>query len=86
MIMAKIFAKHLSDRKVVTTDGSAIGTLYNITVDLKTGRLIDLVVKPDPGANLEGYNIEDNFVLLPFECVRAVQDFIAIDKKAAVIQ
>lgn len=84
--MAKIFAKHLSDRKVVTTDGSAIGTLYNITIDIKTGRLVDLVVKPDPGASVSEYTAEDGFILLPFECVRAVQDFIAIDKKAAVGQ
>ncbi len=84
--MAKIFAKHLSDRKVVTTDGAAIGTLYNITIDLKTGRLVELVVKPDPAANISGYTAEDGFIMLPFECVRAVQDFIAIDKKAAVVQ
>lgn len=83
--MPKIFARNLSERGVVSLDGDTIGTLHNIIVDTETGQIIDLVVKPE-GVDISQYLVEGDFILLPFECIRAIQDFIVIDKKAAKIE
>ena len=79
--MARIFAKNLSDKKVMGIDGSDIGTLYNMVVDLRTGALIDLVIKPDMALDTTGFRTENDFVLVSFEAVRAVKDYIVIDVK-----
>ncbi|MHC1584739.1 MAG: PRC-barrel domain-containing protein [Candidatus Syntropharchaeia archaeon] len=79
--MSRIFAQTLSDKKVMSIDGVVIGTLENIIVDMKTGELIDLVVKPDIGLDTTDYRMEDDHVLLPFDSVRAIKDFISIDRK-----
>lgn len=45
--MTKVFAKNLSSKQVMATDGTELGVLFNIVMDGKTGDLIDLIVKPD---------------------------------------
>ncbi|PSQ14930.1 hypothetical protein BRD02_07765 [Halobacteriales archaeon QS_8_69_73] len=44
--MPDILAENLSDKEVMGSDGASLGTLYNITMDLKTGTLRNLVVDP----------------------------------------
>ncbi|MCD1294538.1 photosystem reaction center subunit H [Methanocella sp. CWC-04] len=83
--MVKIMAKKLSNKKVMGTDGSEMGILYNITVDLRTGDLVDLLIRPDMTLNVENYRMEDGLVHIPFTAVRAVKDFIVVDKKASTI-
>jgi sporulation protein YlmC with PRC-barrel domain len=76
----------------VSLDGTTIGTLHNIIVDLETGQLIEIVVKPDVNIDIDTSeylvesNVEGDFILLPIECIKAIQDFIVIDKKAARIE
>ena len=81
--MVKVMAKKLSNKKIMGTDGSDMGILYNITCDLRTGDLVDLMVRPDMTLNVENYRTEDGFVLIPFSAVRAVKDYIVVDKKAS---
>lgn len=82
--MARIFAKNLSKKNVMSSDGSVIGVLYNIVMDVQTGRLINLVVKPDMSVDKSRYQMEGNYVLIGFSAVRAVRDFIVVDKKEAM--
>lgn len=42
-----IFAKKLAKKVVMSLDGTVIGTVQNLSVELKTGLLINLVVKPE---------------------------------------
>jgi sporulation protein YlmC with PRC-barrel domain len=85
MVMAKIFAKNLSKKNVVSSDGSVLGVLYNIVMDAPTGDLIDLVVKPDMSIDKSRYKPEGNYILVPFSAVRAVRDFIVVDKNEAMM-
>lgn len=85
MVMAKIFAKNLSKKNVVSSDGSVLGVLYNIVMDAPTGDLIDLVVKPDMSIDKSRYTPEGNYILVPFSSVRAVRDFIVVDKNEAMM-
>ncbi|HIE30804.1 MAG TPA: PRC-barrel domain containing protein [Methanosarcinales archaeon] len=82
--MARIFAKNLSKKNVMSSDGSVIGVLYNIVMDVRTGELINLVVKPDLSVDKSRYQMEGNYILIGFDAVRAVRDFIVVDKKEAM--
>lgn len=82
--MAKIFTKNLFDKHVMGSDGTEIGILYNIVVDIRTGDLIDLVIKPDMALDTTNFRVEDNFVLIPFESVRAVKDYVVVEKRSAL--
>ena len=84
MEMARIFAKNLSKKNVMSSDGSVIGVLYNIVMDVQTGKLVNLVVKPDMSVDKSRYQMDGNYVLIGFSAVRAVRDFIVVDKKEAM--
>ena len=79
--MVRSFAKNLSDKKVMGIDGSNIGTMQNLVVDLHTGALVDIVIKPDMAFDTTGFRTEDNFMLVSFEAVRAMKDYIVVDLK-----
>jgi sporulation protein YlmC with PRC-barrel domain len=84
MEMARIFAKNLSKKNVMSSDGSVIGVLYNIVMDVRTGELVNLVVKPDMSVDKSRYQLEGNYILIGFDAVRAVRDFIVVDKREAM--
>jgi sporulation protein YlmC with PRC-barrel domain len=79
--MPDILAENLSDKEVMGSDGSSLGTLYNITMDLKTGTLQHLVL--DPGqqtGELEFERDEAGNYRIPVGRVQAVKDTIIIDR------
>lgn len=79
--MAKRFVKNLSNKKVMGIDGSNVGTMHNVVADLHTGALIDLVIKPDMAFDTGGFRTADDFMLVSFEAVRAMKDYIVVDLK-----
>ncbi|MDD2615527.1 MAG: PRC-barrel domain-containing protein, partial [Methanosarcina sp.] len=44
--MSKEFARNLFNKQVMATDGTEIGTLNNIVVEIKGGNIIDMLVTP----------------------------------------
>jgi sporulation protein YlmC with PRC-barrel domain len=81
----EIFAKNLSNKQVMSSDGTDLGTLYDLVVDVNTGDILDLMVKPDPDLNVQEFRVENDFLLLPFDSVRAIKDYIVVDRKMARI-
>ncbi|MCJ7541247.1 MAG: PRC-barrel domain-containing protein [Desulfobacterales bacterium] len=81
--MTRIFARNLRDKQVMSSDGVTLGILNNIVIDVKSGAVIDLVVKPDIALDKEKYKKEDEFILVPFDAVRAIKDYIVVDKNEA---
>jgi len=81
--VTKLFAKNLPNKKVMTTDGGEIGTLANITMDLRTGSLLELLIKPDLALDTEQYETDGKYILLPFHAVRAIKDYIVVDQASA---
>ena len=80
--MTDILAQNLTEKGVMRNDGKEMGTLENITVDLKTGKLESIVVKP--GANIVKSDFqkldkdsEGNF-LVPVSFVESVTDNIMV--------
>jgi len=77
--MAEILAENLSGKDVMGTDGAELGSLYNITMDLSSGTLHNLVI--DPAESLRDpefdYN-EQGRLLVPVERVQAVKDHMIV--------
>jgi len=79
--MPDILAENLSDKEVMGSDGSNLGTLYNITMDLKTGTLQHLVLDPGQRAgDLEFERNEAGNYRIPVSRVQAVKDTIVVDR------
>lgn len=79
--MADILAENLSGKDVMGSDGTELGMLYNITMDLKTGRLADLIVEPHETLNVQTSNFEtddDGRLNVPVRNVQAVKDYIVV--------
>ena len=79
--MAEILAENLSGKAVMGSDGTELGMLYNITMDLKTGALHDLIVEPDeqlPEGTVQFDRDEADRFLVPVDRVQAVKDYIVV--------
>lgn len=81
--MSEILAENLSGKAVMGSDGTELGMLYNITMDVKSGRLRDLVVDPDenlPGGAVS-FDVDDaERFLVPVSRVQAVKDYIVVTR------
>ncbi len=84
--MKRIFASDLAGKEIVTVAGTVIGELENITFDLNTGELVDLVIKPDKKLSRTRYRADGKFLRIPFAAVCAIKDYIVIDEEKAVIE
>ena len=81
--MSEILAENLSGKAVMGSDGTELGMLYNITMDLKTGELANLLVEPDeqlqPGT-VEFDSDEQGRFQVPVRRVQAVKDYIVVQR------
>jgi len=80
--MADILAENLSGKAVMGSDGAELGPLYNITMNLKTGELDELVVQPDEDlpAGLDLHRDEFGRIRVPVSDVQAVKDYIVVER------
>jgi sporulation protein YlmC with PRC-barrel domain len=82
--MTKIFAGNLAGKQIVTVEGTILGDVENMVFDIQTGALVDLVVKPDSQLDRQKYREEGKFILIPFDSVRAVKDYIVVEESKAI--
>ena len=81
--MADILAENLSGKAVMGSDGTELGMLYNITMDLKTGMLHDLLVSPNEEVPVENSGFaadEAGRIKVPVSKVQAVKDYIVVER------
>ncbi len=79
--MANILAENLSGKAVMGADGTEVGDLYNITMDLKSGELHHLLVSPHEQLDVarSTFDLDDSGRLqVPVGNVRAVKDYIVV--------
>jgi len=79
--MADVLAENLSGKAVMGSDGTELGMLYNITMDLDTGSLQDLVVEPHdevPDRKVDLQENEAGRYEVPVGRVQAVKDYIVV--------
>ncbi len=84
--MTRIFARNLRDKQVMSSDGITLGVLNNFVIDVRTGTVIDLVIKPDIALDKEKYYVQDEYVLVPFDSVRSIKDYVVVDKNLSKSQ
>ena len=82
--MTKIFAGNLAGKQIVTVEGTILGDVENMVFDIQTGALVDMVVKPDAQLDRQKYREEGEFILIPFDSVRAVKDYIVVEESKAI--
>jgi sporulation protein YlmC with PRC-barrel domain len=79
--MAEILAENLSGKSVTGSDGSEIGMLYNITMDLDTGRLENLLIEPKENARIGEFEQDtQGRLLVPVSHVQAVKDHMIVQR------
>lgn len=79
--MGNILAENLSGKAVMGSDGTEFGMLYNITMDLKSGKLEELVITPDEEFSPERtqYDLDEaGRMRVPVNRVQAVKDYIVV--------
>ncbi|QZA88896.1 PRC-barrel domain-containing protein [Salinarchaeum sp. IM2453] len=77
--MSGILAQTLSEKAVIGTDGSEIGTLYNLTMDIESGRIEDVIVSPtDNDTNFDFETDERGRYRVPNHLVESVKDHLVI--------
>jgi sporulation protein YlmC with PRC-barrel domain len=82
--MGKVFSGSIVGKEIVNIDGAVLGELENVIFEVQTGKLVDLMVKPDSGLNRSKYREDGKFVLIPFSSVVAVKDYIVVDESRAM--
>lgn len=80
--MPDILAENLSGKAVMGSDGTELGMLYNITMNLKSGQLSDLVVDPDEQTTFDAdFTVdEEGHYRIPVNRVQAVKDYIVVER------
>ena len=81
--MAEILAENLSGKSVMGSDGSELGMLYNISMDMKSGRLMHLLVTPDEERSPSGVDFDQDDAgrfNIPVGNVQAVKDYIIVER------
>jgi len=81
--MSDILAENLAGKSVMGSDGTELGGLDNITMDLKSGKLHDLVIEPDEELSRRAVdlNVDDaGRFLVPVNRVQAVKDYIVVQR------
>ena len=76
----KRYARQLMGKTVVTKTGKRFGEVDNLTFEVRTGELLQLILRNATGY-AEGLNLEKdgkgNF-LIPYSSVMAIVDFIVV--------
>ena len=82
--MGKVFSGSIAGKEIVNIDGMVLGELEDVIFEVQTGKLVDLLVKPNKELNRMKYREDGKFVLIPFASVVAIKDYIVIDESRAM--
>ncbi|PAV07768.1 PRC-barrel domain-containing protein [Methanosphaera cuniculi] len=68
------------DYHVATSNARILGTLFELNIDEKTGKITDIVIKTDPERNItfKGAKRNGDLLTVPFSKVEKVGEFIII--------
>ncbi len=78
----KIMENELRGKKLMSNSGLYLGIIKNITVDERTGKLLDLVVEPSDKIDPRLYHQnEEGYLLFPFDSVKSVKDVVVVEEE-----
>ena len=75
----KIPESELRGKTVMTEGGLLIGILRNVTMDLGTGELKNLLVEPSEDIDTRLYHLDERgHIILDFDSVKSVKDVVIV--------
>ena len=80
MLQMVILSGNISEKAVVDTAGTHLGMLYNVSMDLETGELQELVISSEDRqyAEINEKVDEDGRLRIPVDRVQAIKDHIIV--------
>jgi len=79
----KNYSKQLLGKTVVTKTGKRFGEVGNITFEMRTGELMQIMLK-SPTSYTEGLDLErdtSGALLIPYSAVIAIGDFVVVSEE-----
>jgi sporulation protein YlmC with PRC-barrel domain len=79
----KILFDSLLNKMIVTKEGKRLGFVRDITFEVRSGELINLIVK-DPTIYTKNLNLEkssSNELLIPYSAIIAIGDFVVVSEE-----
>ena len=77
-----IIAKQLVGKRVMTSDGYELGRFVDAEISEVTGKINTILVEPSLDGGLANkVKVDGGTVRVPYASVRAVNDFIVVDRK-----
>ncbi|MBU2612202.1 MAG: PRC-barrel domain-containing protein [Nanoarchaeota archaeon] len=79
----KILFDSLLNKMIVTKEGKRLGFVRDITFEVRSGELINLIVK-DPTIYTKNINLEkssSNELLIPYSAIIAIGDFVVVSEE-----
>ncbi|MDD5022979.1 MAG: PRC-barrel domain-containing protein [Candidatus ainarchaeum sp.] len=78
-----LIARQLSSKRVITNEGEEFGKLVDLNISETTGKIETLVIEPNPDNSMaDKMRKEDGMVMVPYESVLAVSDYVLIEKRS----
>jgi sporulation protein YlmC with PRC-barrel domain len=81
--MSEQLAKNLSGKAVMGSDGTQLGSLYNVEMDINSGALNDLLVSPHSEILTDQlqFDVDDQGrIRVPVNLVQSVEDYIVVQR------
>ena len=79
----KNYSKNLLGKTVVTKTGKRFGEVGNLTFEIRTGELMQIMLR-NPTSYTEGLDLEkdsSNNLLIPYSAVIAIGDFVVVSEE-----
>jgi sporulation protein YlmC with PRC-barrel domain len=86
MALEKKPFREIIGKLVVTKEGKRLGIIKDITFETRTGELIQIAVR-DPTPYTKNLNLErtkDKEILLPYNAILAIGDFVVVSEEDLV--
>ena len=73
------FMTELIGKRMITSDGSMVGTIVDLVIDVDTGGIEFVLVMPDGEGRVFFGADEDGRVPVPFSDMKSVRDVVVMD-------
>ncbi|MGA1792785.1 MAG: PRC-barrel domain-containing protein [Thermoplasmatota archaeon] len=73
----RFFANDVQDKYVMSSDGKYLGTVDNLVVDTKSGKVLHILVIPSEEVDIRKFRMDSqDRLVLPFNKVKSIKDVI----------
>ncbi len=73
----RFFANDVQDKYVMSSDGKYLGTVDNLVVDTKSGKVLHILVIPSEEVHIRKFRMDSqDRLVLPFKMVKSIKDVI----------